>query len=306
MKTTTKTRQLGKSACPFLSCILERDTFPKTLKDVLCSSSSRPAVRWWVLLKVGALFLICSAAAAQGTSPTTAPPPPAAGEDSDPTRPVIWSLREEYYNLPGQAWNNAFIFRIDRAVIRKRRWPVKNNGIVTRLDIPFVVSHRADGTSTGLGDIYAQAFVLPYRHNRFLAAAGSGISIPTATNRRTGTGKLTIAPVAAPLWLIPKRGFFLVKFQDYFSVAGANDRPDLHYMTITPLLVWRLKDKPYWIQLDGESQTNWKPGGHTGYKTGFLLGRITKNRGMWLKVEVGMGRYRVGSLAIKTSLFKVR
>ena len=101
-------------------------------------------------MKVGALFLICWTAAAQGTSP------PVAGEDSDPTRPVIWSLREEYYNLPGQAWNNAFIFRIDRAVLKKRRWPVKNNGIVTRLDIPFLASHRAGGTNAGLGDIYAE------------------------------------------------------------------------------------------------------------------------------------------------------
>ena len=257
-------------------------------------------------MKAAALILlVCAIAAAQGT-PTTAPAPPAPGEDSDPTRPVMWSLREEYYNLPGQAWDNTFILRVDRAVLEKRRWPVRNNGIITRLDIPFVISHRLDGTSAGLGDIYAQAFLVPYRHKKFFLATGSGVSIPTATNRRTGTGKLTVAPVAAPLWILPRRGFFLVKAQDYFSVAGANDRADLHYMTITPLLVWRLKNKPYWIQLDGESQTNWKADGHTGYKAGFLLGRITKKRGMWIKVEVGVGRYRVGSLAIKTSLFKVR
>lgn len=154
-------------------------------------------------------------------------------------------------------------------------------------------------------DIYAQAFLIPHFTRPFAFVAGSGISLPTATDRRLGTGKLTIAPVAAPVWFIPKRGFFFVKVQDYFSVAGARSRPDLHYMTITPLLVWRLKGKPNWIQLDAETQTNWKARGHTGYKTGFLIGRMTKNRGMWMKVEVGLGPYRLATLAIKTSIFKV-
>ena len=244
-------------------------------------------------------------AVAQTGSPTVAPPPP-AGDDSDPTRPVVWSLREEYYNLPGEAWNNAFLLRVDRVVFKERPRPLGKSGILTRLDLPFVVAHRADGTSAGLGDIYAQALLLPHLKRKFVIAAGSGVFLPTATNKRLGRGKLTIAPVVAPVWFIPKRGFFFVKVQDYFSVAGDNDRPDLHYMTITPLLVWRLKGKPYWIQLDAETQTDWKADAHTGYKTGFLFGRMLKRRGAWIKVEVGMGPHRVQSLSIKTSIFKVR
>jgi hypothetical protein len=157
-----------------------------------------------------------------------------------------------------------------------------------------------------LGDIYAQTLLVPYLTRKFAFVAGSGVSLPTATNRRLGSGKLTIAPAAAPVWFIPKRGFFFVKVQDYFSIAGARDRPDLHYLTVTPLLVWRFKDKPYWTQLDAETQTNWKADGHTGYKASVLFGRMTKKHmGTWIKVEVGMGPYRVASLAIKTSLFKV-
>jgi hypothetical protein len=219
---------------------------------------------------------------------------------------VVWSLREEYYNLPGEAWNNAFVIRVDRAVLKERSRPLGAKGILTRVDMPFVVAHRVNGTSAGLGDIYGQALLLPYARGKFVFAAGSGIFLPTATNRRLGTGKLTIAPAAAPVWFIPKRGFFLVKVQDYFSVAGVKDRPDLHYMTITPLLVWRLKNKPYWVQRAAETQTNWKADGHTGYKTGFLVGRMSKRRGMWIKIEVGMGCHRVQSLAIKTSIFRVR
>ena len=158
-----------------------------------------------------------------------------------------------------------------------------------------------------MGDIYAQALLLPYLTKKFAFAAGSGVSLPTATNGRLGTGKLTLAPVVAPVWFIPNRGFFFVKVQDYFSVAGAGSRPDFHYMTVTPLLVWRIKGTPYWTQLDAESQTNWNADGHTGYKAGILFGRMTKKRaGAWIKVEVGMGPFRVASLAIKTSIFKVR
>jgi hypothetical protein len=37
---------------------------------------------------------------------------------------------------------------------------------------------------------------LPYFKGKFVFATGSGVSLPTATNRRLGTGKLTIAPLA--------------------------------------------------------------------------------------------------------------
>ncbi|HYV04870.1 MAG TPA: hypothetical protein VFB82_09800 [Blastocatellia bacterium] len=251
-------------------------------------------------------LLVCFAVMATAQTPTVTPPPPSEGADSDPTRPIVWSLREEYYNLRGEAWNNALVFRVDRAVFKEKPLVPGNRGILTRLDIPFVAGGRPDGTSAGLGDIYAQALLIPYLAKQFAIVAGSGISLPTATDHRLGTGKLTIAPVAAPVWFIPQRGLFFVKVQDFISVAGAGDRPDLHYMTITPLLVWRLKGKPYWVQLDAETQTNWNADAHTGYKAGFLVGRITKKRGIWLKVEVGFGPYRVQTFAIKTSVFRVR
>jgi len=260
------------------------------------------------LVNVGILILCLYAVAAaqKSATPAASPTPNVAGADANPATIVAWSLREEYSNLPGQAWTNVFLFRSDRVLLRERAKFIGRYGVITRLDIPFVVTHRADRTRAGLGDIYAQAFLIPYRNQKFLFVAGSGVSIPTATDRQVGTGKLTLAPALTPVWLIPKRGLFFVKVQDYFSIAGAGSRPDLHYLQITPLLVWRLKNKPYWIQLDGESQTNWNNNNHTGYKAGFLLGRTKKRRGLWIKVEVGIGQYRVQSLAIKTSIFKIR
>jgi len=253
------------------------------------------------------LMFSVTAAAQAGPSPTIAPPPPAEGDDADPTRSVAWSLREEYYSLPGQAWNNAFLVRVDRAFMKNRPRLAGRRGALTRFDIPVVVAGRPDGTTGGFGDIYWQALLVPYLTERFAFAAGSGISLPTATGPRLGTGKLTIAPTAAPVWFMPQRGLFFVKVQDYLSVAGDTDRPDLHYLTITPLLVWRVKGAPYWMQLDAETQTDWTRDARTGYKAGFLLGRMTKQRsGTWIKAEVGVGPYRVANFAIKTSFFTVR
>ena len=148
---------------------------------------------------------------------------------------------------------------------------------------------------------------MPYLRPKFAFAAGTGLSIPTATDTRLGTGKLLLAPVAAPVWFIPKRGFFLFKMQDYISVAGDSARPHLHYFTATPLLVWRLRSKPYWFQFDGESKTNLVADGHTGYKAGIIFGRMFKRHfGVWVKPEVYWGRYRDADFAIKTSFFRVK
>jgi hypothetical protein len=253
---------------------------------------------------ITALFSVIAAAQSGPSDSTQAPQ---AGDDSDPTRPVVWSLREEYYNLRGEPWNNAFLFRVDRAFLSNRPDVVGKRGILTRMDIPVIVAGRPDGTTAGLGDIYAQALLVPYLTRQFAVAGGSGIFFPTATDRRLGNGKFTIAPVALPIWFIPERGFAFLKVQDYISVAGDSSRPDLHYMTATPLVLWRFKGTPYWMHLEGEMQTNWKAPGHTAYKAGLLFGRMNRGRlGAWIKVEIGMGPDRIADFAIKTSLFRVR
>jgi hypothetical protein len=217
----------------------------------------------------------------------------------------VWSLREEYYNLRGDSWTNILIFRSDRAFFKKRPRLGGKTGWLTRFDLPVAVDHRADETRAGLGDLYLQVLYLPYLTRKFGFAAGTGLSLPTATDERLGTGKLTVAPVVAPIWFFPGRGFGFIKMQDNISVAGDRDRPDLHYFTTTPLLVWRVKRK-WWVQFDTEARTNFQASGHTGYRSGFLIGRVLKGRmGVWVKPEVGWGRYREIDFAIKTSVFRV-
>jgi hypothetical protein len=258
-------------------------------------------------IRVGILVFCSVIAAAQQDSSSTAAPTPDAGTDANPIKPVIWSLRNEYYNLPEELWNNVTILRLDHAYLRNNPKLFGKTGVITRMDIPLVIAGRTDGTKAGLGDWYGQFLLAPFLTQKFAIAMGSGLSVPTATDPSLGTGKLTIAPALVPIWFIPKRGLFYIKVQHYISVAGAEDRPDLHYTNITPLLLWRLKGKPSFFLLDAESTTNWKDNGHTGYRAGFLYGRmLKKNLGLWIKAEAGIGPYRVEDFAVKTSLFKVR
>jgi hypothetical protein len=243
---------------------------------------------------------------AQGGPTTTPIPAEVRGEDSDPTRPVVWSLREEFYNLRGSPWTNQFIFRSDRAFFRDRPRLGGKRGWLTRIDFPFAVAHRPNETQGGLGDIYAQILYVPYLKNAFAFAGGTGVFFPSATDRFLGAGKWTIAPVVAPVWFFPKKGLFFVKFQGYSSFAGQSNRPDQHYMTVTPLLVWRT-GKKWWIQIDSESKTDFERSCRSYGKSSFLVGRMVKNRvGIWIKSEVYYGGFREADFAIKTSIFRVK
>lgn len=259
--------------------------------------------RWQILLLL--LLLAClSLAWSQGPSTTVEPiPRDDAGQDIDPTKPVVWNIRNEYSNLRGDAWTDAIVLRTDKLILKNNRWGGRR-GIILRFDLPIVVSGQGE-TTAGLGDLYAQFVYLPYLTRKFAFATGSGLYFPTATDQRLGTGKWTIAPVVAPVWFIQRKGFFLVKLQDYVSVAGDDRRRDLHYFSTNPVLVWKLK-KPWWIQVDGEAKTNFENSGRTGFKLGFLLGRMFGQLGVWIKPEVPFGPYRDGDFALKSSVFWVK
>ena len=263
-----------------------------------------PAAGRWRWL--AAFALLASLLAQAQTSPTPTPlPPDVAGEDSDPTRPIVWSLREEFYGR-GDSWNNVLIFRSDRAFLAGRSRLAGKRGILTRFDLPLAVAHQGVMTKAGLGDLYAQIFLVPYLTPKRAFVVGSGFTLPTATDRLLGTGKFQLAPALGPVWFFPKRGFFFLKLQDYISVAGDDTRRDVHYLSATPLLVWRLKNKPYWMQLDGETKTDFQNHDRTAFKAGFLLGRMVKRRGFWIKPEVYWGPTREADFAIKIGFFSVR
>ncbi|MDE3137172.1 MAG: hypothetical protein KGL59_11405 [Acidobacteriota bacterium] len=265
---------------------------------------------------------------AQATKPSSTPAPQQqeenlGGREVELVKPVIWTLREEYYDLQGGAWNNLFIVRADRLVLRKSPM-TRRRGSVLRLDVPFAVTGggqsaaslgdievpaanpTGQGTHAGLGDIYFQAILIPYFSRKFAIGAGSGISFPTATNARLGTGKWVASPIVAPLWRFGKNGFLLVKLQEYVSFAGNNQRPNINYFSTYPIFVWRFRHR-WWTQLETESRTNFEKSSQTGFKSGVALGyMITRTKGVWVKPEIGWGKYRPYEFAVKNSVLSVR
>jgi hypothetical protein len=218
--------------------------------------------------------------------------------DVDPTRPIVFNVREEFYNLKDDTWRNALILRTDIIKLGGLR------NFLLRFDVPFMSADLGQGTDHGLGDIYGQALLIPYGTEKFVFMVGSGLTAPSATEDTLGAGKWQVAPLAIPVWKFkdPKALFF-IKTQDYISFAGQDDRADIHYMTVQPFLAVKLSDK-WWAAVDSEVKVNWEQDNHRSYKSGVLLLRMwTKSFGTWIKPEIPWGANREGDWIVKASFF---
>jgi hypothetical protein len=236
---------------------------------------------------------------AQTTQSTSQPQQPEAAADDDPTRAVFFSVREEYRNLTGGAWNNRLVLRKDTVVLKGNRLGGRT-GFILRTDVPITATHLGSATQMGLGDIYGQALYIPYLSRKFAFVTGTGIVFPTATHRTLGLGKWQVAPLAVPVWFLPrKKGFFFVKFQDFVSIAGAGNRPAVNALFINPTLNY-LPARRWVVQADVESRTNWKNHNHTDFRVGFGAGKVlTPKLFLGIKCEVPFGATRPGDWTLK-------
>ena len=193
-------------------------------------------------------------------------------DDTDPSKIVFLSLREEYYNLKTGTSINRIIYRSDKAIWKTAKLAPK--GLTLRWDFPVVTANTPSRTKTGLGDLYFQGLFFPRLRKTFILAAGTAFVFPTATDDLLGNGKWQFAPLVVPIWLFPKqKGYFLTKVQDFISFAGGDDRPDIHFLLITPTMLWRISGRS-WILFDTEALTDWKKGNRTNFKSGLQLGRM--------------------------------
>jgi hypothetical protein len=246
------------------------------------------------------------------TQPSPAPQPspspstqePEAAVDYNPTRAVFFSIREEYRNLTNGAWNNRIVLRKDTVVLKGK--PKGNRtGFLLRTDVPITTTHLGSETHTGLGDIYGQALYIPYFTRKFAFVTGSGIVLPTATHRTLGLGKWQVAPLAVPVWFLGGgKGFVQVKIQNFTSVAGVSDRPDVNALFINPLINY-IPARRWLVQAEVESRTNWENDNRTDFRVGFGAGKVLAHRlFLGLKCEIPIGATRSGDWTLKiTNIF---
>jgi hypothetical protein len=231
------------------------------------------------------LQVACGLSAAAGQ---TTRPPDEAETDSDPTRPVFFSLRPEFYNFDGQH-RQLLIGRYDAAVRRV---------VILRFELPAVRSDDGVHAKGGLGDAYGQFLLVSYASGRFALVAGSGMVLPTAVDDRLGGGHWVLAPVAAPLWRL-SRGLAYVKLQNFTSVGSHDTRVPVNYLLVTPTVI-RAVGRDWWVLADTETRTNWREDGRTGLKAGVQIGRrVAAGVGLWVKPEVWLGANRDGTWNLK-------
>jgi hypothetical protein len=250
--------------------------------------------RWTAFLVALAAVSLAAPALAQDA---------AAKTDSDPTRPVLFSLRPEFYRVDDGLWRGQVIARYDQAMARNRRWAGGKRGMLLRFELPVAAADTPSTSSSGgLGDAYAQLLLVPKLSGRFALVAGTGLVMPSATSDILGGGKWTLAPAVLPVWFLRGVGLAYVKVQDFISIAGDDDRADTHFMLITPTFI-RSFGRSSWILLDSETKTDWRRDARTGVKSGVQWGRIVgRGVGLWVKPEVWWGANRDGQWNLKTGI----
>jgi len=259
-----------------------------------------------MLLVVAFVFAVLPAWAQ--TSPL--PPSPESNEienPDDPTRAVFFSIRSEYFNLRGDDWIYASIFRSDRALLRERRRLGGKVGLLTRFDLPVVAAGVASRTQFGLGDLYAQVVHVPWLTRRFGLAMGAGVTFPTATDSTLGLGKWQFAPVVAPIWFFPGRtGFVLLRLHEHVSFAGDPARPEVNYLQIVPTVMYNFT-KGWWVLFDTEARTDWEDQHRVSFRSGVELGHVVvKRMGLAVKPEIAWGADRREDWALRVILTRYR
>jgi hypothetical protein len=226
----------------------------------------------------------------------------AVKNDTDPTRPVLFSIRPEFYNPSTTVSQASLIFRYDQATLRARRWLPGKRGVILRFEVPLAETH-VEGTvrRAGLGDAYGQILVAPYFTRRRAFVVGTGLLIPTASDPLLGAAKWVLAPAVAPVWFFG-RGMFLVKFQNFVSIAGSPSRPDVNFLLITPSFIHAV-GRRWWVLADSETRTVWRLDAHTGIKSGFQVGRnVAGAFAVWVKPELWWGPNDNGQWNLKFGL----
>ncbi|MDK4700916.1 transporter [Rhizobium sp. CNPSo 4062] len=113
--------------------------------------------------------------------------------------------------------------------------------MISHTDIPIAYSDPVGsaGGRLGIGDISQNLSFTPAHHGPLVWAFGPEFSLPTATNDRFGTGKLSIGP--SGLLLLQTKSMSIGLSADHlWSVAGAGGRTRVNTTEIQPFLAWHI------------------------------------------------------------------
>ncbi len=120
----------------------------------------------------------------------------------------------------------------------------ENLNLITRMVLPIVTQYNITGVGekeSGLSDAVVSAFLSPKNaKNGFTWGAGPVFLVPTGTDDFLTTKKFGIGPTAIALKQV--NGWTMgALINQIWSVAGADDRPDVNQMFVQPFVVYNWK-----------------------------------------------------------------
>ncbi len=157
----------------------------------------------------------------------------------DITRPVTrFDTRYQFVNVPGGYRQNIVTFRGDGAIKFSGKWELALRGDLPTIygDVPANDNVRSRN-QVGLGDILVQAVTVYVATPGVAIGAGLQLTLPTATNDQSGTGKAVALPLVGVRVSLPEisNGSFFLPYARYAtSFAGNSNRTDVSKLEFAP------------------------------------------------------------------------
>jgi hypothetical protein len=158
--------------------------------------------------------------------------------------------------------------------------------LITRTILPIV--YQPDVTSTGggssgVGDLNPSFFFSPANPGKLMYGVGPVFTIPTATQRATGSGKWCVGPTAVAL-MQPGHWTFGLLVNQLWSIGGPDDRTGVSFLTMQYFVnynlahAWYLASQPI-ITADFKSSNGdqWTVPFGGGVGKIFKLGKLPLN-----------------------------
>ena len=133
-------------------------------------------------------------------------------------------------------------------------WNVISRTIAPLIYVPGLVPGLPDnsgapagtGSVFGLGDINQTFYISPAAASGLIWGVGPSITVPTATNREIGSGKLSLGPAAVAL-VMPKPWVIGVLGRQLWSVAGPSGRKDVSQLLLQPFVNYNMANGWYLV-----------------------------------------------------------
>ena len=223
--------------------------------------------------------------------------------DTDPTRPVLFSVRTEFYNPSATVTQAALIFRFDQATLRARRWLPGRRGVILRFEVPLAETHVA-GTprQVGLGDAYGQILVAPRFTPSGAFVVGTGLLVPSASDSLLGAGSGCWRRRSRPCGSSPDAEWSWSSFRTSCPSPETRTGPTSTSCSSRRRSFIRVMRR-WWVLADSEMRTNWLLDGRTDLKSGLQVGRHLSGRfAVWVKPERWWGPNQSGQWNLKFGL----